>query len=83
MTLLSITLQQRQAWWAPKEALTPAQLLENRFFSSVPGAEGSHRTPAAAGGDDGQCSSAVSGCSWWPSEKRQGIEGITITRLNT
>lgn len=40
----------------------------------VPGAGGSRGTPAAAGGGDGRCSSAVSGCSWWPSAKRQGRE---------
>lgn len=40
-------------------------------FSTAPGAAGSRRTPAAAGGADGRCSWAASGCSWWPSGKRQ------------
>lgn len=51
-------------------------------FSTAPGAAGSRRTPAAAGGADGRCSWAASGCSWWPSGKRQRLKARCVTTFS-
>lgn len=47
----------------------------------APGAAGSRGTPAAAGGGGARCSSAASGCRWWPAGMRQCMQStcaITI-----
>lgn len=76
LTLIPIT--QCVGVWAAKEGLPSTAagglLLVLVAALVVPGAGGSRGTPAAAAGGGGRCSSAVSGCRWWLSAKRQGRE---------